>query len=268
MSALCLTLREAPAQRLDLSMLLPERLAALSPAEIERLPVQTTRRAMRLGDVFRLRPGDAKEVVIEGGSARFDCVGACMSGGVLRVIGAVGQRAGCEMLGGHLLIEGDAGPFAAAGLRDGVVEIAGDAGDYLGGTLPGERTGMAGGSVRVRGSAGARAGDRLRRGLIIVEGDAGADPGSRMLAGTLMICGSASGLAGYLMRRGTLVIGQFAKPGETFQPCGLDPVFPRLLRRLIAPYSADAAAMLDAPLSRFMGDLAGLGKGEMLIAQS
>jgi formylmethanofuran dehydrogenase subunit C len=122
--------------------------------------------------------------------------------------------------------------------------------------------------VRVRGNAGARAGDRLRRGLIIVEGDAGADPGSRMLAGTLMICGGASGLAGYLMRRGTLAIGHLPEPGETFQPCGLDPVFPRLLRGLIAPYSAAAAALLDAPLSRFMGDLASLGTGELLIARS
>jgi formylmethanofuran dehydrogenase subunit C len=118
-SALCLTLREPPAQRLDLSALLPARLAALSPAAIERLPVHTTRRALLLGDVFRLRPGDADEVVIEGGSARFDGVGAGMSGGVLRVIGAVGQRAGCGMGGGRVLIEGDAGPVAAAGSNGG-----------------------------------------------------------------------------------------------------------------------------------------------------
>ena len=181
------------------------------PAAIERLPIQTTR-AARVGDLFRLRGDDPGNIVIEGGSARFDRVAEAMEEGTLLLDGAAGACAGRGMRSGRLDIRGDVGPFAGSAMRGGEIAIAGDAGDCLGGPLAGEPAGMAGGVLLVRGRAGARAGDRLRRGLIIVEGGAGEAPGCRMIAGTLIVCGACGPSPGTLMRRGTLVLGERGRP--------------------------------------------------------
>jgi formylmethanofuran dehydrogenase subunit C len=263
------TLRTAPDQRVDLSPLTPDRLSGLAPPAIERIALNTTRAALCVADLFRVRARDPARVLIEGGSARFDGVGAGMSGGEVLLDGEAGLYAGRAMQGGRLEIRGNAGDWAASGLRGGELEIVGDAGERLGGPLPGEREGMAGGTVIVRGSVGARAGDRLRRGLVVIEGDAGASPASRMLAGTLIVCGKAGALAGYLMRRGTLIL---AEPPESLPPTfvaagGGDLVFVRLLARMLEPDSRRAAQLLAGRMRRFAGDTAVLGKGEILLPE-
>ncbi len=267
MSALCFQLRAAPPQRLDCSALTPDRLRGLRLAEIARLPLGTTRAALAVGDIFTITGDDPEHIVIAGGSVRMDEIGAGMTTGAITVEGEVGIRAGHGMRGGRLCINGNAGPFAATGLLGGEIEIHGDAGDFLGGPGPGHRAGMAGGVVVVRGAAGARAGDRLRRGIIVIEGDAGEYPASRMLAGTLIICGRAGAAPGYLMRRGTLFARE-ASPLATFLATGsVDHVFRALLARALSPLSAKAALLVgETALARFNGDLAGLGKGELLIA--
>jgi formylmethanofuran dehydrogenase subunit C len=264
-SALVLTLREAPGQRLDLTPLTPNQLAGKSEAEIAALPMNTTKERVCVGDVFKLRLGDADEIVIEGGSERFDCVGCAMTGGKLRVDGDVGAQAGRLMTGGKLTVAGNAGPWAASGMKGGTLEIKGDAGARLGGPLAGEMAGMRGGVVVVRGDAGARAADRLRRGIIIIEGEAGAHAGSRMIAGTLLVRGRAGPLPGYLMARGTLVL---AGGGEALSPsfadCGVhDLVTTTLMADFVRPYSPTVADLLRRPWRRLLGDMAVIGKGEI-----
>ncbi len=210
MSGLIFSLRAAPAQRLDLSPLIPQNLAGKTVAEIERIELQTTRVRVAAGDVFRIRVGDPDAIVIEGGAERFDRVGAGMASGSIRVEGEVGVEAGRRMSGGQLTIRGDAGPFAGSGMKGGTLDIEGDAGERLGGPLSGETIGMSGGVLHVLGDAGERAGDRLRRGFILIEGRAGAYAGSRMIAGTLAIGGEAGELPGYLMGRGTIMLGRGA----------------------------------------------------------
>jgi formylmethanofuran dehydrogenase subunit C len=267
MTALRLVMRGQPDQRLDLSSLTPDRLVGLSTASIEGLAVQTTRHRVNVGDVFQVHPGDPAEIVIEGGSERFDRVGEAMRSGVLTVRGDVGQQAGRLMAGGRLVIGGNAGGWAASGLRGGMVDIGGDAGGFLGGPLAGERTGMRGGVVLVRGSAGERVGDRLRRGLVVVEGDAGAYAGSGMVAGTLVVCGSAGVLPGILMRRGTIVLGRPAELAPSFVPSGgAGLVFTRLLARGVGAFSERAAACVQAAGARYAGDMAVLGKGEVFVS--
>jgi formylmethanofuran dehydrogenase subunit C len=266
MAALRFTLREAPPQRVDLSALVPARLAGLDRAAIERLPIQTTRAPLAVGDLFRVRGDDPRSIVIEGGSARFDRVAEAMEEGTLLVEGAAGACAGRGMRGGRLEVRGDVGPFAGSAARGGEIEIAGDTGDCLGGPLAGELAGMAGGVLLVRGRVGARAADRLRRGLIVVEGGAGEAPGSRMIAGTLIVCGSCGPMPGILMRRGTLVLGEAADPMPSFAASGRpDPVFVRLLARAVAAASRPAARLLGRPLARFTGDNATIGRGEILL---
>ena len=131
MSRLTFTLRSAPAQRVDLSPLNPATLKDLSAAEIAALPIHTTRAALSVGELFDVADGDRDEIVIQGGSERFDRVGAGLSAGSIRVVGEVGVEAGRGMSGGHVVIEGSAGAYAGSGLRGGPgrTSIAGRVGE-------------------------------------------------------------------------------------------------------------------------------------------
>jgi formylmethanofuran dehydrogenase subunit C len=263
-------LRNPPDTRLDFSPLIPERLVGLGRAAIERIELGTKRASRRVGDVFELRMPDPLAadgtIVIEGGSHRFDRVGAGMAEGTLVLDGDAGQYAGRLMSGGRLEIRGNAGDWAGSRLSGGWLEIGGNAGSCLGGPLAGELAGMAGGTLVVRGNAAGRTGDRLRRGLIVVEGAAGPHPASRMIAGTLIVCGRSGALPGYLMGRGTLVL---ANPGAllpTFLPAGAAALpFHRLLAAAASTASPKAARLVGRALIRFTGDTATLGKGEILI---
>jgi formylmethanofuran dehydrogenase subunit C len=255
-------------QRLDLSPLTPQRLTGKSEREISNIELQTTRRAVRVGDLFDITNGSVEHIVLEGGSEKFDRVGEGINAGSITVQGDVGNRAGRAMAGGRLTINGKSGHWTASGMTAGLIEISSDVGDRLGGPLAGEVEGMNGGMVVVRGRAGARAADRLRRGILIVEGDAGDDAGSRMLAGTLILCGSASAHTGYLMRRGTIVLGASrGSLGPTFVDCGSHEL---TAHRVIAAYvretSPRSAELLRGSLRRFAGDTAVLGKGEIFVA--
>jgi len=264
---LVLTLHQRPEQRLDLSPLVPQRLAGKSANEIARIELQTTRVRVTVGDAFRLRMGDAQHVRIEGACDRLDQVGAGMSAGAIDVAGDVGIRAGRLMTGGRLMIHGNAGHWTASAMKGGEIEITGSAGDHVGGPLAGEVAGMRGGLVIVRGNVGARAADRLRRGMIVVEGGAGEYAGSRMIAGTLILRRKAGALPGYLMKRGTIILGEGARAlSPTFADCGVHRlVAMRLVGAYLKPYSAATAALLRRPLRRFAGDMAVSGHGEIFV---
>jgi formylmethanofuran dehydrogenase subunit C len=263
---LTFALRERLDHRLDLSPLVPHALAGKTVRQIERMELQTGHRPISLGDVFRVRAGEVQKICIQGGCDRLDYVGQEMNSGELIVEGNVGIQAGRRMSGGRLTVLGDAGPWAASGMKAGVFEIRGTAGDRLGGPLPGEIAGMRGGIVVVRGSVGKRAADRMRRGTIIIEGAAGDYAGSRMIAGTLIVRRSAGPLAGFLLKRGTIVLGSPSELSPTFIDCGeYKLVAMRWLSAMVEPYSKAAAVLLRRPLVRFAGDMAVLGKGEILV---
>jgi len=264
-SALVFSLRDAPAQRLDLAPLTPDRLVGLSESKIAAIELQTTRERLRAGDVFKIRIGDATQIRFDGGSERFDRIGAGMSQGEISIDGDVGTQAGRLMQGGRLAIVGNAGPWAASSMKGGTLVISGHTGERLAGPVAGETVGMRGGVVMVRGDAGVRAGDRMRRGMIIVEGKAGSYAGSRMIAGTLIVRGRTGRLPGYLMSRGTIVTldGSDAL-SPTFVDSGVHEfVANALMASYVQAYSPEVAAMLRQPWRRFLGDMAVIGKGEI-----
>ena len=265
MSPLVFTLRDAPAQRLDLAPLTPDRLVGLSQSKVAAIQLQTTRERVLAGDVFKIRMGDATQIHFEGGSERFDRIGAGMSQGEVSVDGDVGIQTGRLMLGGRLAIAGNAGPWAASGMTGGTLTIAGHAGDRLGGPLAGETLGMRGGVVVVRGNTGTRAGDRMRRGIIIIEGKADSHAGSRMIAGTIIVRGRTGRLPGYLMNRGTIVTVDGSDGlSPTFADSGVhDLLATALMARYVQTYSPGVAALLRRPWRRLLGDMAVIGKGEI-----
>lgn len=270
MSALVLTLKTPPRQRVDLSSLTPDRLQGLDAVAIARLPLQCGNQRAAVGDLFAIAAGDADDLRFVGDCGRFDRIGAEMTRGTIAIEGTVGAYLGHAMRGGRITVQGSAGVGAAQEMRAGEIVIDGSAGDFLGGARPGEMKGMSGGLVLVRGDAGDRAGDRLRRGTIIVEGSLGAYAGSRMIAGTLIALGPAIGpYPGFAMKRGSLIL--LKPPGRalpTFADCGRhDLAFLRLLLRTFKGRSPrlDGLATRSPTVQRFAGDQAVGGKGEILL---
>jgi len=260
------TLRQEPAQRVDLSALSPDRIAGRAAAEIEKIEIGTTKAAIRVGDVFGVSVGDPGVVRFEGGSSRFDLVGAkLLPDHSVHVDGDVGAQLGRLAKGGRITVTGSAGAYAASGNAGALMEIGGDVGDFLAAPLAGELGGMSGGRVIVRGNAGARAGDRLRRGVIVIEGDAGEDLGSRLIAGSIVVLGAAKGRVGYLNRRGSIVLANARDLGPTYIDCGAHILtFAGLFARSLRSDSPRAAELLSRKLRRHGGDTAVYGKGEIL----
>jgi formylmethanofuran dehydrogenase subunit C len=264
---LLFTLKAEPDQRLDLSGLAPDRLVRRSAKEIEEISIGTTREPVKVGDLFKVKLGEATSLRFEGGSDRFDLLGAkLLPGFAIHVEGDVGAQLGRRALGGSITVAGDAGPYAASQSAGAQIDIYGDAGDFLGAPLAGEIPGMSGGRVIVRGSVGARCGDRLRRGIVIIEGDAGEDLGSRAIAGTIIVLGQAGERIGYLNKRASIVLSEERALGPTYVDCGAHNLgFARLFAKSLADESRGAARLLSRKLRRYAGDTAVYGKGEILV---
>lgn len=261
-------LRAAPTERLNLSALIPGRLAAMTTAEIEALDIGTGPHAVRVGDAFAISgtPGDT--VVFEGGSSRLDFIGETHAGGTIIVDGDAGAYAARRMRAGRLDIRGSAGAFLASSLVDGIVTVAGSAGDHLGAPRPGEKDGIAGGTVIVSGPIGDDCATRMRRGLVVSKSTIGAKAGNRMMGGTIWAAGGFGASAGVQMRRGTLISPRLDDPLPTFLDCGVHDL--GILRIMSRHYSAtlgDLAPVLPTgPMRRYAGDMAHLGRGEILVS--
>jgi formylmethanofuran dehydrogenase subunit C len=263
MSTLNFKLRQAPAIPVDLSVLIPSRLAGLSTEDIEGLPLG----AFKVGDLFEVSGTLSDAIVISGGSPLLDYVGAGLDGGSITVEGHVGAYAARGMRSGRLNIRGDAGPYLASAVRDGIVHVTGSAGNFAGGARPGDKFGMVGGTVLIENDVGERAGERMRRGTIIARGKFGAAAGSRMVGGTLWTETGFGPRPGPLLRRGTLIGPKVDYMLPTFADCGrIDPVILRILSRFVdQTLGALAPKPLPPMVQKFAGDLATIGKGEILL---
>lgn len=268
MSTLCLTLREPPTQRVDLSPLCPDRLSGKPPAEIAAIELAMGNSRVRVDDLFSLSGSFIAELEIRNGCDRLDRLGDGMTHGRITVHGGAGAYLGARMTGGTIEVRGSTGAYAATGMKGGMIHITGDAGDFLAAALPGDHRGMQGGTVVVGGNAGDRAGDRMRRGILLIEGNAGDYCASRMVAGTIAVGGTVGRSPGFAMRRGTLLLLQNPGTlGPTFNDCGEHPLnFITLLVRSWRTLPGRFATLPDtrARARRYVGDLANGGCGEIL----
>jgi len=121
-------LRQEPSQRLDLSRLTPDRLVGRTQKEIEAIDIGTTKVDAKVGDLFKVRVGDPQVVHFEGGSERFDLLGAkLLPGFAIHVEGDVGAQLGRGAQGGTITIAGDAGAFARPHTAAGALKSINDA---------------------------------------------------------------------------------------------------------------------------------------------
>jgi formylmethanofuran dehydrogenase subunit C len=270
-----LRLREPNAMPLEAEVVTPDRLGGLSAAEIERLPVYYGNKARPLAEHFDVRVeagGDAPDggptVVVEGPTGRVKRLGERMSRGRLVIEGDAGMHVGAEMTGGELVVGGDADDWAGAQMAGGLLRIAGRAGHRVGSTYRGSRVGMTGGVIVVGGDAGHEVGGYMRRGLVVVTGSVQDFAGARMVAGTVVVLGRAGARTGGGLLRGTVVVaGGVSEMLPTFrETCTYQPGFLAVLARALrARVPVPEGALEGRRFRRFGGDLAELGKGELLL---
>ncbi|MDE1928933.1 MAG: formylmethanofuran dehydrogenase subunit C [Burkholderiales bacterium] len=260
--------RATPTLRIDLRGITPNALAALTAAEIERLPLGCGNALVPLAEFFRVEPRADDDLVFAADLARGDRLGWKMDGGRILVEGGAGDYAGACMSGGEIVVRGSVRDLAACEMAGGLLKIEGDAGDFAAATLPGSMAGMRGGTLVVAGRAGARFADRMRRGSAIVHGDVGAYAASRLVAGTVAIGGRIGAHGGYGMRRGSLVLaGGAVEPPPTFVPAlGNADVFWQLLARDLARQGGPFQGLAARRAVRHLGDLAADGRGEWIVA--
>lgn len=268
MTALTFTLKQRPAQRVDLSPLVCQKLAGLSPADIAALELDSGKRKIRVDELFTIAGYDTQQIVIKNSYAKLDFIGKELTEGQISVEGDVGAYLGLDMKSGSITVNGNAGLFAACEMKKGFVQINGNTGDFLGAALPGNKMGMKGGTVLVKGNAGERVGDHMRRGVILIEGNAGDYCGSRMTAGTIAVMGKTGRYTGFAMRRGTLLLWNKPELPATFNDCGSHTL--AFLPMLFASFRsfdskfADPAAFFNR-VRRYGGDMAEMGRGEVLV---
>lgn len=266
MSGWKLTLKQAPALRVDLRSVSVAAFADLDAAAVGRHVVHHGNEAVALGDLFTVAPQADGELRLEGDLSKFDRIGWQLAGGTIRIDGDAGDYLGAGMSSGEIVASGSAGLLAACEMSGGRLEIGGDAGDFAASALPGSMDGMRGGTLLVRGNAGQRFGDRMRRGTALVFGDAGDFIASRMVAGTIAVAGRLGAHPAYGMRRGTLLaLGPAPALPPTFVGNNVDiGVFWQLLARDLARHGGAFDALPKRKPQRFLGDLAAGGKGELL----
>ncbi|MEX2141805.1 MAG: formylmethanofuran dehydrogenase subunit C [Pirellulales bacterium] len=256
---------------LEVSGLLPSKVAGQSLAQIERLPVLHGNRTLPLAEFFSVtgRADDGKLRFV-GDLSSVHHLGERMDAGTIHVAGSIGRHLGAQMTGGEITVERDAGDFAGCEMRGGKIRILGHAGHAIGSAYAGSARGMRGGSILVHGNIGDEAANCMRRGLLAVGGSAGSFLAGDMLAGSVLVFGACAPRLGANMRRGTIALLGGAPPLlPTFRP---GTVGPRQILRMLLVHLQHrgfpvAAGLLDAEYQVFHGDLLSLGRGEVFVAR-
>lgn len=243
-------LRSTLRQRADFSEVLADSWTALSAAAMSQRPVYLERDGkVPLGELFEITGNPNGHFRFSGDLLTADRLGAALSSGHVTIEGSVGAEAGLGMSGGALVIEGDAG-------------------DRTGAAPPGFKRGMTGGELIVRGSAGVEAGAAMRRGLLVIARAAGDRAGLGMIAGNVVVFGKAGSNTGLWSKRGSVVaLGSITPPPTYTYACTYQPIHLRLLlTRLRDQYGlAVLRRHFTGFYRRYSGDMAELGKGEILV---
>lgn len=176
-------------------------------------------------------------------------------------------RLGAGLAEGSVVIEGGAGDEVGLGMAGGSIEVRGNAGDRAGAAAPEARRGMTGGELVVHGSVGREAGALMRRGLLVAGGTVGDHAAVGMIAGTIVAFGAVGPTPGLWSKRGSVVaLSDVPVPSTYRYACTYQPVHLRLLlSRLKGRYALPVEGRhLTGFYRRYSGDLAELGKGEIL----
>ncbi len=264
-----LRLNHPSAIPLEAETITPDGFLGKSAAEIAALPVALGNQMACLGDFFAIDGDGAPDITLEGDLAGVKAIGKGMTQGQIVIHGNVGMHLGAGMRGGSILVDANAGDWAGAEMRGGQIHIQGNAGHGLGGAYRGSPKGMNRGLIVVDGHAGNEAGSAMRRGLIVIGGDCGDFTGAFMIAGTILVGGRLGERTGAGLKRGTIVAYEPPRLLPSFRyACTYSPPYINLLLRHLRSLGlAIPDAWMMGRYRRYNGDLAALGKGEILIRE-
>jgi formylmethanofuran dehydrogenase subunit C len=220
----------------------------MNTRDIAALPAHYAGRPATLGEFFAVTGERSSRVRVAGDLEHADGIGTAMSAG-------------------EIVVEGSAGPNLGTVMTGGSIDVHGNTGANAGGPQPGGSRGMSGGEIVIRGNAGDEVGAAVRRGLVVVMGNAGRGTGRGMIAGTVLVAGGAGPGAGRFLKRGSIIAFRpLERPGTFVYACTYRPPFvPLLFRYLRNRYGLKIGdAQMHGRYRRFSGDLAELGKGEIL----
>ena len=268
MPPVILRVKEAPTGvPLEAESISPDLFADRSREEIEALPVALGNESHRLGDFFQVEGERSDQIEVDGSIPRVKWVGSGMTRGRVVIRGDVGMHVGSYMRGGEILVEGNAADFLGVEMEAGLIRVRGNAGHRAGAAYRGSKFGMRGGIILIEGDVGHEVGAYMRRGLVVIKGNAEDFLGARMAAGTICLFGQAGLRTGGGMQKGMIVCMHPVELLPTFAyDCSYAPVFLRILfkglKRLgVQPTPQQANGLYR----RYHGDLAEIGKGEILI---
>ena len=112
-----LTQRERPPLPVEVGGLNPQALAALSPSQIERLPLTIGRDSVPLAEIFKLDGEPGPCLTFAGACERLDGIGRNLASGEILVEGDTGYETGCGQSGGEICVAGSVGDEASSRAR-------------------------------------------------------------------------------------------------------------------------------------------------------
>lgn len=234
-----LTLKQSLNTLLDLEPL--SAIAAGGADGLERVPLRLGARFVPAGELFDREETPREGLTLRGGLRLCVHVGAGMRKGKLRAESSVGAGAGARIEGGELEILGGVGKSACQDMQNGFIHIHG-----------GAESGLA---------------EHMRRGMIALEGRAEGAVGERMRGGTILLLGGAAEAEkiGRSLARGTILLPSGAEiPSGFAKTASEDYAFLRLLfLELLEKGVPIPADWVGGTFTRYRGDAAGLGKGEV-----
>ena len=234
--------------RVDLGSVLSGAWTTLGAGELARRPIGIAGADAVLGDIFDLSGSPTATIRFEGDLAMADRLGAGLSEGAVVVDGAVGDDVGSGMSGGSMDVHGNAGARAGGAAADA-------------------RRGMTGGELLIRGSAGEDPGTRMRAGSGRDHRRRRAPCRTRHDRGDGDRVRHAGARPGALVQAGVdRRHGQGRDSADLSRACTYQPAHVRVtLLRLRRQYALDVEERyLTGFYRRYSGDLAELGRGEIL----
>lgn len=253
---------------LEADPITPDLLQLKIRAEIERLPLYHGNEQLLLGDFFSVQGERSNQIRLRGDLSQVKNIGVGMQTGRIVIESSIGMHVGARMAGGEIQVHGNAGDWAGAEMTGGLLWINGSAGNRAGSAYRGSKYGMRGGVILIEGSGGHEVGGYMRRGLIAVRGNLEDHAGARMVAGSIFVFGRVGGRTGGGMKRGSIVCFNPLDLLSTFRLTSIyAPLFVTIYLRALRSRGFSVPEISGGRFTRYCGDLAELGKGEILVWQ-
>lgn len=236
-----LTLEKPLETLLDLAPL--SELVNADSEELANAKLAYGRELVSAGVLFTAAPSSEEGLTLNGDLQLCINAGAGLREGKITIASSVGASAGEGMTGGELIVHGSVGKNACREMQNGFVRIDGDAGEGL-----------------ARG---------MRRGMIVVSGTARGETGAELRGGTIVLQKGADEpeLLARGLSRGTVILPKGAGVSSGFSRAAcLDYTFLRLLFLELEQRGVNLPQEWHGGVfTRYRGDAAGLGKGEIFV---